>query len=53
MPWGEPGTMRDGDAKPLDRATATGASVGDEEGGRLFAGDLGMPPSIRSVLGRV
>ena len=45
---GEPGTMRDGDAKPLDRATATGASVGDEEGGRLFAGDFGMPPSIRS-----
>ncbi len=45
---GEPGTMRDGDAKPLDRATATGASVGDEEGGRLFAGDFGMPLSIRS-----
>tara|TARA_B100000768_G_C10927875_1_gene228334 strand:+ start:195 stop:503 length:309 start_codon:yes stop_codon:yes gene_type:complete len=41
---GEPGTVRpEGDAKPLDRATATGASVGEEEGGRLFDGDFGMP----------
>ena len=52
---GEPGTVRpEGDAKPLvtiDRAMATGASAGDEEGGRLFEGDFGMLAREDSLAG--